>query len=153
MVAKIRRPLLDATTVVVLILVAGTGVILTVVRKQPPAPPAPSTSLRAFHDCALDRYTPIRISDFFIAGNALRSAKPVYPRDAHAKGIGVQVAVRVLINLETGSVEKACAYSGPPELWLPAEQAAVEWRFRTPQPELQRGYAHDFLIFDFVRSN
>ncbi len=62
------------------------------------------------------------------------------------------MSVKVLINLKTGNVEKACAYSGPPELRMAAEEAAVQWQFRTPFPTLQRDYALDFLIFDFVNS-
>ena len=102
-----------------------------------------------FHECNFDRYHPVRISDYFTANTTLESAKPAYPESARAKRQSGRVTVKILISLKTGKVEKACATSGPAELWNAAEEAASKFRFKVPSYKPKTDYAHDFLIFDF----
>ena len=133
-------------------LVAFVAGMLRIARYRPPSLPTTTSSPPAFHDCAMNRYDPIRISDYFTQANVVRSGKPTYPEIARSKGITGDVSVQILINLRTGQVERTCAYSGPPELWLAAEEAAIQWQFRTHPINVQREYAQDFLTFKFVKS-
>jgi protein TonB len=82
----------------------------------------------------------------------VRSAKPLYPPEAIAKGVQGWVMVKILISRE-GAVERACALSGPELLRPAAETAAKQWRFK---PHFGLGdsppntYRDEVIPFDFV---
>ena len=147
-----RAPKVFAFIAVSLVFAAGAFLLVPFYRPLPLPPRPVAAPPLAIHDCSLDRYNPVRISDWFTADNVVNSKKPLYPKDVHARGISGQVLVQVLINLRTGRVEKACAYAGPPELWMESERAATQWQFRTPPFGGTNLYARDFLIFDYVKA-
>jgi hypothetical protein len=103
---------------------AAAVLLMTLYSELPSPPPLVATPPLATHDCTLDHYNPVRISDWFTASNVLKSEMPIYPKDVHARGISGQVPVEILINLRTGRVEKACTYAEPPELWMESTRAA-----------------------------
>jgi TonB family protein len=66
--------------------------------------------------------------DKILNGMAISLPKPAYPPEARAARASGEVKVRVFID-ERGRVLRACATSGPPQLWRESERAAFRARF------------------------
>lgn len=100
--------------------------------------------------CDFSAERPARISDWLPRG-IVRRAVPSYPAHARSRGIRGTVNASILID-RNGAVERVCS-TGPAELRMAAEAAAVEFRFRRPM--LNRtsdpfGLIQETLMFDFV---
>ena len=60
---------------------------------------------------------------------AISLPQAVYPEEAKAQKLHGQVIVKVLVNLHTGVVEKACVASGDEVLGRAATEAALKSRY------------------------
>jgi outer membrane biosynthesis protein TonB len=106
--------------------------------------------------CDFSQYASVRIGHFdkdFV----LKQTQPEYPAEVGNRGVHGRVVVKALINRK-GDVEKACAVEGETELRLPAENAALKWKFkpgygiafkRPTTPKNPRNYAEVYIVFDF----
>lgn len=79
--------------------------------------------------CDFSKYSPVRISHF-VQRAALKTVMPKYPEEAIRLRIQGYVTVKIVVN-RAGDVEKACVNSGDDMLRHPAEEAALQWKFKT----------------------
>jgi TonB family protein len=78
-----------------------------------------------------------------------KRVEPTYPSEARRMRLQGKISVRVLIN-GNGEVEQACG-DGHPLLRSAAENAALQWTFRTPKLNGENiPYIQETLVFDFV---
>jgi TonB family protein len=100
-------------------------------------------------NCDFSEYHPLRVADWLSHGGISKRVESVYPPEAKRRHLRGKVSVRVLIN-RNGEVEQACGM-GNPLLRGAAEEAALQWLFRTPELNGVRiPYIEQTLIFDFV---
>ena len=101
--------------------------------------------------CDIDQYQAPRVTHF-VQGAIIRIGRPSYPPDALKRSVEGQVNVDILIDRE-GTVVKACALDGPPELRKAAEIGALSCKFKEnfglakPGP---RPYQRDVISYLFV---
>jgi TonB family protein len=89
------------------------------------------------------------VADWLSHGGISKRVESVYPPEAKRRHLRGKVSVRVLIN-RNGEVEQACGM-GNPLIRGAAEEAALQWLFRTPELNGVRiPYIEQTLIFDFV---
>jgi len=79
----------------------------------------------AVKQCDFSAYRPLVVRNTLGAPYASMS-QPDYPPEAKGRKLGGSVVVKVLINVKTGSVEKACAVKGNEIFVSPAERAALK---------------------------
>ena len=103
----------------------------------------------ASHVCDFRSFKPVRLSDWLPKGIS-KEVEPKYPPEAKARGIKGRVLVKILIN-KCGDVEQACG-EGPHLLVRAAEEAALQWKFRTPtfNGAFKLSYIQEILTFEFV---
>ena len=101
-------------------------------------------------NCDFSQYHPLRPdSDWIWRGGILKRVEPNYPVEAKRRHLSGKISVRVLIK-GNGEVEQACG-DGPALLRDAAENAALQWVFRTPELNGEKvPYIVATLLFDFV---
>jgi TonB family protein len=100
-------------------------------------------------NCDYSERHPLRMSDWLWRGGIAKRVEPSYPPEAMRRRLHGKISVRVLIN-GNGEAERACG-KGQPLLRNAAEDAARQWRFRTPELNGKRiPYVEETLVFDFV---
>lgn len=101
-------------------------------------------------NCNFSQYHPLRISsDWMWRGGVVKRVEPIYPAEAQRMHVAGKIFVRVLIN-SNGEVEQACG-DGHPLLRNAAENAALQWVFRTPELNGEKlPYIDETLAFKFV---
>jgi len=104
----------------------------------------------AHPNCDFSERGPLRMSsDWLWRGGIVKRVEPTYPPEAKRRHIHGKILVRVLIN-RNGEVERACG-SGERLLRHAAEDAALQWIFRTPELNGEKiAYIEQTLVFDFV---
>lgn len=109
-----------------------------------------STARKRAQNCDFSGFRPLRMSSEWLRGNTiLKRIEPVYPPEAKSKHLQGRVSVRVLVNRK-GEVERVCG-TGQRLLRSAAEDASLQWLFRTPELNGQKvAYVEATLIFDFV---
>jgi hypothetical protein len=110
----------------------------------------PELSREHARNCDFTLHNPLRISsDWLWRGGIIRRIEPDYPSEARRKRLQGKISVRVLIN-GNGEVEQACG-DGHPLLRGAAEDAALQWVFRTPKINGDSiAYLEETLVFNFV---
>jgi TonB family protein len=78
-------------------------------------------------NCDFSAYKPLVSSPY--GGPAISKPVPRYPSEAKEKGAGGAVAVKILINAESGRVEQACVVRGHELLAGAATAAGLQARF------------------------
>lgn len=78
--------------------------------------------------------------------------KPEYPPEARERGIHGSVAVRLLVNVRTGLVERACIIEGDKTLAPAAKDAAMRVKFSPYSQDIQARYefAEELVTYGFV---
>jgi hypothetical protein len=77
---------------------------------------------------------------------AIYLPKPIFPKSCRCKGI---INVRVLIDVPTGKVVDAKAFSGHPLLRVSAVEAAKQARFSPTTYTGKRIFAKGILVYNF----
>jgi TonB family protein len=101
-------------------------------------------------NCDFSKLRPLRMSsDWLWRGGIFKRVEPIYPLEARRRHIQGRITVRVLIDRK-GEVERTCG-TGQRLLRSAAEDAALQWLFRTPALNGQKVmYVEETLVFDFV---
>ena len=77
--------------------------------------------------------------------------QPEYPADAKARGIHGRVAVRLLVNVRTGLVERACVIEGDEALAQAAKDAGMRVKFSPYSDYIQKKFtfAEEVVTYGF----
>jgi len=124
--ASLTKALIEMTRATLSIL----GLILTAqcgkhVRQSQPA--ANQTSQSVTQTCDFSSYKPLKAGMYQAPAIAL--PQPEYPSAAKAKKLQGTVTVKILVNLHSGIVQRACVVSGDETLGKAATEAALKARF------------------------
>ena len=78
--------------------------------------------------------------------------QPQYPPEAKDRKLSGSIAVKVLVNVNTTSVEKACAGDGDDLLRKAAEAAALKIRLLPYNDYIKQrySYAEGIVVYNFV---
>src|SRR5262245_61553331 len=87
--------------------------------------PEQSKSLPAAKQCDFSADPPLVVRDT-VRSPSVSMSQPDYPPEVKGRKLGDSVVVKVLINVKTGSVEKACAIKGNEMFVQAAERAALQ---------------------------
>jgi TonB family protein len=100
-------------------------------------------------NCDFSERHPLRMGDWLSHVGIVKRVEPSYPPEAKRRRLHGKISVRVPINGK-GEVEQACG-TGHPLLRDAAEEAALQWLFRTHELNGKRiPYIEATLVFDFV---
>ena len=77
--------------------------------------------------------------------------KPTYPSEAKERGIKGQVSVLMLVNVQSGHVEKTCVMTGDEMLRAAAKDAAMKVQFQPYSKYIQDhySYAEELITYTF----
>ena len=78
--------------------------------------------------CDFPSYKPLRLGAADLGTPVLSLPQPEYSAEARERKLAGQITVKILINVDTGLVEQACALDGDEMLKRSAEAAALKIR-------------------------
>jgi len=83
----------------------------------------------------------------------ISSPRPQYPTEAKERGVEDQVAVRLLVNVRTGLVEKACVIKGEEVFAQAAIEAGMRVKFDPYSDYIQQkfAYAEEIVKYQFTK--
>jgi hypothetical protein len=113
--------------------------------------PSPETQNKR---CDFSSYKPLRLGAQSLETPVLSFPKPEYSAQARERKLAGRIAVIVLINTHTGSVEQACASDGGEILKQLAEAAALKIKLAPYKDYIKRRYqyAQGVVVYNFVSS-
>lgn len=105
------------------------------------------------NQCGFSSYKPLRLGAD-LGSPALSMPQPEYSAEARERKLAGRITVNVLINVNTGVVEQACAADGDAILKRLAEAAALRIRLSPYNDYIKRRYryAQGFVVYNFVAS-
>jgi len=132
-------------------LVAQCGVPSRSTQQAPPqAKPASKDTQNK--QCDFSDYKPLRLAASTLGSPVLSMPQPEYPVEARGRKLAGRITVKILIDVHTGLVEKACALDGDEDLKQPAEAAALKVKLSHYNDYIRQRYryAEEVVIYNFV---
>jgi hypothetical protein len=142
---------ISGTFVLSAIFVTQCGVHRTASTEQA-TPPAKSSSAEAEKQrCDFSDYKPLTLRGT-LGSQATSMPIPKYPPEAKEQKIAGRVTVKVLINVRSGVIERACAIQGDDLLRNAAEAAALKIKLRSYSNYIKEkyNYAEGVVIYNFL---
>ncbi|HJP93503.1 MAG TPA: energy transducer TonB [Pyrinomonadaceae bacterium] len=103
-------------------------------------------------ECDFSKFSPMKARANH--GSPLISLpRPQYPPEAKERGVEGQVAVRLLVNVRTGLVEKACVIEGEKVFAAAAMEAGMRVKFDPYSDYIQQkfAYAEEIVKYQFTK--
>jgi hypothetical protein len=102
--------------------------------------------------CDFSSYKPLRLGAAGLGSPALTMPQPEYSAEARERKLAGRITVNVLIDVNTGVVEQACASDGDEILKRLAEAAALKIRLSPYNDYIKRRYhyAQGVVVYNFV---
>lgn len=139
------------TLVLLVIFAAQCGTHRPQLTEQAPQDAKQSNAEAEKKQCDFSDYKPLTLRGT-LGSQAISMPIPKYPPEAKDRKIEGQVTVRVLINVRSGLVERACAIKGDESLRRAAEAAALLVKLRPYNDYVKEryGYAEGVVTYNFV---
>jgi outer membrane biosynthesis protein TonB len=133
------------------LVVAQCGVHTRSTEQSPPQANQASTDTQK-KQCDFSDYKPLRLRASTLGSPVLSMPQPEYPAEARERKLTGRITVNVLINVNTGVVEQACAADGNEILKRLAEAAALKIRLSPYNDYIRQRYryAEGVVIYNFV---
>lgn len=112
---------------------------------------APAQGETSKEECDFSKFSPMKAHTNF--GSPMISfPKPEYPPAARDRGIQGSVAVRLLVDVRTGLVKRACIIEGDEVLAPAAKDAAMRVKFSPYSEDIQAkfAFAEELVTYGFV---
>jgi hypothetical protein len=120
-------------------------------QQSPPQAKQASTDTQETQ-CDFSDYKPLRLRATTLGSPVLSMPQPEYPAEARERKLAGRITVKILINVHTGLVERACAIDGDADLKRPAETAALKVKLSPYNDYITQRYryAEGVVIYNFI---
>ena len=120
--------------------------------QQSPPQAKPASTNTQNKQCDFSDYKPLRLAASTLGSPVLSMPQPEYPVEAKERKLAGRITVEILINVQTGLVEQACAPDGDEDLKRPAEAAALKVKLSPYNDYIRQRhrYAEGVVIYNFV---